>query len=288
MAKPFENVISDVAHHWSYWQPDIPYENTIPSLPDGKPERRRAGHPRATISLADFDPNAKPFSLDDPTQDEALMARLRQELSAMQMAFAAEKRQKVLIIIQGTDASAPAEVVQELFDTVPANLHISRWRAPTAAERDRNYLWRFHQQTPASGEIAAFDRGYYSELLAPVVNQWITRVEMHQRIGHIKDFERMLSHTGTIILKFMLHVSASDHKERLQARWSDPEQCTTLNTTDFDIAQQWDAYQRAFETMLSATHTAWAPWTVVPAKCPKHRNIMMAAVVHQILRNLDN
>lgn len=288
MAKPFENVIADVAHHWSYWQPDIPYETTFAPRPDGKPERRRAGHQRKTISLTDFDPSAQPFSLDDPTQDEALMATLRQELSAMQLAFAAEKRQKVLIVIQGTDASAPAEVVQELFDTVPTNLHITRWRAPTAVEREHNYLWRFHQHAPASGEIAAFDRGYYAELLAPVVNQWITPVEMHQRIGHINDFERMLSHTGTIILKFMLHVNAADHQERLQKRWSDPEQCATLNTSDFDTAQQWDAYQRAFETMLSATHTSWAPWTVVPSKSTKHRNLMMAAVLHQILRNLDN
>lgn len=289
MDQTFERLITDVAHHWSYWQPDIPYEIAFEPRTDGQAERRRAGQLRKTISLNDFDPKAQPFSLDDPDQDLALLTTLGQELSKIQLAFAAEKRQKVLIILMGTDASAPGEVVHEFFAVPPSDrLRIARWRAPTGPERDRDYLWRYHHHAPSAGEITVFERGHYAELLAPVVNGWINNTERHQRIGHINDFERMLSHTGTVILKFMLHTTEDEHRQRLQARWRDPEQCAALNTSDFDNATQWPAYKVAYENILSATHTPWAPWTVVPSSCTKHRNLMMAAVLHQVLRNMES
>lgn len=280
--------LTDIARNWSYWQPDVPYQTAFASRSDGQPERRRLGQERKTITLSNFDPSAQPFSIDAGEQDDALMERLKHELSGLRARFASEKQQKLLIVVQGTDASAPGEVIQELFESGSAsNLRVAHWRAPTAAERERDYLWRFHQQTPAAGEIAVFDRGHYAELLAPIVNRWVEPVEYHQRIGHINDFERMLSHTGTVILKFMLHVSPKEHQKRLDTRWRDPEQSASLTTSDFDTANQWEGYQRAYETMLSATHTPWAPWTVVPSNCPRHRNLMMAAVLHQVMGNLE-
>lgn len=282
-----ELLITQVAKHWSYWQPDVPFHTAYGPRPDGQPERRRGGQQRKTISLADFDPAARPFSLDADERDDALMTAVREKLSQLLITLTREKRQKVLVVIQGTDASAPADVVKELFDpAAAAHLRMAHWSAPSNA-REPDYLWRFHQQTPAAGELTVFDRGHYAELLAPVVNHWVSSTEHHQRIGHINDFERMLSHTGTVILKFMLHVGAAEHQRRLQARWRDPEQGATLSTSDFDTANQWDQYQTAYETMLSATHTPWAPWTVVPANCPRHRNLMMAAVLHQVISNLD-
>lgn len=284
---PTEHQIENIAKHWSYWQPDVPFQSAPDSRPDGQPERRRFGQPRKTISLSKFDPNAKPFSVDDPEKDAALLVWLRQSLSIVRDRFAAEKRQKVLIVVQGTDAAATGEVIRDLFDASPApSLRIAQWPVPNDTTRD--YLWHFHQQVPAAGEIVVFHRGHYAELLAPMVNDWVPKAEIHQRIGHINDFERMLSHTGTVILKFMLHVGPTEHHERLKARWRDPEQCTSLCTSDFDTVNQWEGYQRAYETMLSATHTAWAPWTVVPSNNHHHRNLMMAVVLQQVLGNLEN
>ncbi len=288
MTLTVDTLLTNVAKHWSYWQPDVPYQTVFAARTDGQPERRRLGQERKTIALANFDPSAQPFSLDSVDQDLALMERLKHELTGLSARFATDKQQKLLIVIQGTDASAPGEVIHDLLEPAAAsNVCVSHWRAPTAAERERDYLWRFHQQTPAAGEIAVFDRGHYAELLSPIVNRWVEPVEYHQRIGHINDFERMLSHTGTVILKFMLHVGPVEHQKRLQERWSNPEQSASLTTSDFDTANQWESYQRAYETMLSATHTPWAPWTVVPSNSPQHRNLMMAAVLHQVMRNLE-
>ena len=102
----------------------------------------------------------------------------------------------------------------------PLGVHAVGWTAPNEEERAHDYLWRIPEGARA-GEITVFNRSHYEDVLVPAVNGWITKPEHHQRFGHINDFERMLTHTGTIVLQFMLHISAEEQRERLQKRLDD-------------------------------------------------------------------
>jgi len=166
-------------------------------------------------------------------------------------------------------------------------VHTVGWKAPTEPERARDYLWRIHQQVPPAGEITVFNRSQYEDVLVPVVNGWITPAQHQQRLAHINDFERLLSETGTVVLKFMLHISKEEQRQRLQERLDDPAKHWKFDQSDLAARAQWDGYQRAYERLLAATHTPWAPWTIVPADSKTHRNLMIATLLKAVLERLD-
>jgi polyphosphate kinase 2 (PPK2 family) len=124
-------------------------------------------------------------------------------------------------------------------------------------------------------------------VLVPVVNQWISPEQTEQRYGHINDFERLLTDTGTVVLKFMLHISFEEQRERLQERIDNVEKHWKFSMGDVEVRKQWKAYQQAYEDLLNATSTPWAPWTVVPADSKTHRNLMIATILRDTLKALD-
>jgi len=132
-----------------------------------------------------------------------------------------------------------------------------------------------------------FNRSHYEDVLVPVVNGWITPEQHQQRLAHINDFERMLSETGTIVLKFLLHIGFDEQRERLQERLDDPAKHWKFSIGDIEVRKQWAQYQDAYGTLLAATHTPWAPWTIVPANSKTHRNLMIATVLREVLQKLD-
>ena len=287
MNHPFHSSNKDVAQRWSQWQPDAP-QHDDDKRPDGQPERRKAGKHRRTVSLKDFDPSAKPFSMGDKLRDKAVTESIAQELDTLQNLFYADKRYKLLVILQGTDTSGKDGTIRGVFGRMSAlGVHAVGWSAPTEAERAHDYLWRIHQKVPGAGEITVFNRSHYEDVLVPAVNGWITPEQHHQRFGHINDFERMLTHTGTIVLKFMLHISADEQRERLQERLDDPAKHWKFAMSDIEARKQWSQYQKAYEMLLAATHTPWAPWTIVPANSKTHRNLMIATLVREVLTGLD-
>ena len=240
------------------------------------------------VSLKSFKPDAKPFSVGNKAADQAAVATLADELDALQNLFYADGRYKLLVVLQGTDTSGKDGTVRGVFArTSPLGVHTVGWKAPTEAERDHDYLWRIHQKTPGAGEMMIFNRSHYEDVLVPVVNGWITPQQTLQRYGHINDFERLLAETGTVILKFMLHIGKDEQRERLQERVDDPEKHWKFSLGDLDVRKQWDDYQSAYEAFLNATSTPWAPWTVVPADSKTHRNLMIATIVRDTLKSLD-
>ena len=238
--------------------------------------------------LADFDPSDKPFSSGDKEQDKAEVEALATELDALQNLFYADKRYKLLVILQGTDTSGKDGTLRGVFSRMsPLGVRTVGWKAPIEDERAHDFLWRIHQVAPGAGEIMIFNRSHYEDVLVPPVNGWITPAQTAQRYQHINDFERMLSETGTVILKFMLHISLDEQGERLQERIDDPAKRWKFSMGDLDARKQWKQYQQAYEDLLNATSTSWAPWTVVPANSKTHRDLMIATLVHQRLLQLD-
>lgn len=246
------------------------------------------GPARRQIRLKDFDPGDKPFSKGSKAEDQARVLALAQEIDELQNLFYADGRHKLLVVLQGTDTSGKDGTIRGVFgQTSPLGVHTVGWKAPTEPERAHDYLWRIHQQVPAAGHITVFNRSHYEDVLVPVVNDWITPAQTKQRYQHINDFERLLAETGTVVLKFMLHISADEQRERLQERVDDVTKHWKFSLGDLEVRKQWAQYQQAYEDLLEATSTAWAPWTVVPANSKTHRNLMIATIVRDTLQALD-
>jgi PPK2 family polyphosphate:nucleotide phosphotransferase len=246
------------------------------------------GKKPAKYSMKDLDPAATPFSSGDKIRDKAAVEAFATELDELQNLFYADKRHKLLVILQGTDTSGKDGTLRGVFGRMsPLGVHTVGWKAPTEDERAHDYLWRIHQKVPGAGEVVIFNRSHYEDVLVPPVNGWITPQQTAQRFKHINDFERMLSETGTVVLKFMLHISFEEQRERLQERIDDPTKHWKFSAGDLDVRKQWKQYQRAYADLLNATSTPWAPWTVVPSNSKTHRNLMIAMIVRSTLQKMD-
>jgi PPK2 family polyphosphate:nucleotide phosphotransferase len=236
------------------------------------------------FELARFDPAAKPFSSGDKARDKAAVEALALELDTLQNLFYADRRFKLLVVLQGTDTSGKDGTIRGVFGQMSAlGVHTIGWKAPTEPERAHDYLWRIHAQVPSAGEVMIFNRSHYEDVLVPHVNGWIKPEQTKQRYGHINDFERLLTDTGTVVCKFLLHISKDEQRARLQERLDDPTKHWKFAAGDLDVRKQWAAYQQAYSDAINATGTPWAPWTIVPADSKTHRNLMIATAVKQAL-----
>jgi len=252
---------------WAAWQP---------ATKSGKP-----------FDLAAVDPGAKPFGSGDKLRDKAVVDALAGELDTLQEVFFADRRFKLLVVLQGTDTSGKDGTVRGVFGRMsPLGVRTAAWKAPTEEERAHDILWRIHQRMPGAGEIMVFNRSHYEDVLVPVVNRWITPEQTQARYRQLNDFERLLCESGTTVLKFMLHISADEQRQRLQERIDDETRHWKFSLDDLTVRKQWSDYQKAYAALLGATSTPWAPWTVVPANSKTHRNLMIATIVRDTLKGL--
>ena len=239
------------------------------------------------FELSRFDPAAKPFSSGDKAKDKAHVEQLAAELDTLQDRFYADRRFKMLVVLQGTDTSGKDGTIRHVFARTSAlGVHAVPWKAPSEEERAHDFLWRIHRRVPATGEVVIFNRSHYEDVLVPRVNGDIDDAQVKHRYAHINDFERMLAETGTVIVKFMLHISKDEQRTRLQARIDDPDKHWKFEGGDIDTRKQWDAYQQAYSDAIAATGTAWAPWTIVPADSKTHRNLMIALAMKRAFDKL--
>lgn len=258
----------------------------IPNLSDHQFSAALLGSTRP-FDLKRFDPAAKPFSSGDKARDKAAVEALALELDTLQNLFYADRRFKLLVVLQGTDTSGKDGTIRGVFGQMSAlGVHTIGWKAPTEPERDHDYLWRIHNRVPANGEVMIFNRSHYEDVLVPRVKGWITPEQTQQRYAHINDFERMLTETGTVVCKFLLHISRDEQRVRLQERLDDPTKIWKFAAGDLDVRKQWSEYQQAYSDAVGATGTPWAPWTIVPADSKTHRNLMIATAIKQAFEGM--
>ena len=203
-----------------------------------------AGSKKRAFDLSAIDPGAKPFSTGDKAADKAAVDALALELDELQNLFYADRRFKLLVVLQGTDTSGKDGTLRGVFGQMSAlGVQTVGWKAPTAPERDHDYLWRIHQKVPGAGEVMVFNRSHYEDVLVPPVCGWITPEQTRQRYAQINDFERLLTETGTVICKFLLHLSKQEQRIRLQQRLDDPTKNWKFAVGDLEVRKQWNAYQ---------------------------------------------
>jgi PPK2 family polyphosphate:nucleotide phosphotransferase len=243
--------------------------------------------PRKKMALEALDPAAKPFSCGDKATDRLRLEEIATELDECQNLLWASKSRKLLVVLQGIDTSGKDGTLRAVFGRMsPLGVRSVAWKAPTEEERDHDFLWRIHQQVPGAGEVVLFNRSHYEDVLVPVVNGTLDDKETVRRYAQINDFERMLVETGTVVLKFMLHISKAEQRDRLQARIDDPSKRWKFRREDLDVRTLWDAYMQAYARLIAATSTPQAPWIVVPADSKTHRNLMIATIVRHTMLGL--
>jgi PPK2 family polyphosphate:nucleotide phosphotransferase len=217
----------------------------------------------------------------------AELARLSERLEALQELLWAEHRHKVLVVLQGLDASGKDGTIRHVFEGVnPAGVKVAAFKKPTSEELAHDFLWRVHPKVPGHGELVIFNRSHYEDVLVARVMELVPRAVWAPRYEQIVNFEKLLADTGTTILKFFLHIDADEQRERFQARIDDPTKRWKFNPGDLDTRKLWGSYTEAYEDALSRTATDFAPWYVVPANKKWYRNLVVATVLVEALEGL--
>lgn len=237
--------------------------------------------------IEDVDASKKPLSSADKSEDKQRVVEMAEEISALQDILYAQRQHKILIVLQGMDTAGKDGTVRGVFGRIdPLGVSSIAFKAPTPEEKAHDFLWRIHQHVPGLGELAIFNRSHYEDVLVTRVHDWIDQKECVRRYAHIRDFERMLVETGTVLLKFFLHISKDEQKERLEERIANPDKHWKFDPNDLAERKFWDEYQIAYADAIQQTDTDDAPWYIVPANSKTHRNLVVASIVLEELKKL--
>ncbi|HEV2430215.1 MAG TPA: PPK2 family polyphosphate kinase [Burkholderiales bacterium] len=212
-------------------------------------------------------------------------AALGTELFELQDAMWGAKVNSVMVVLQGRDSAGKDGAIKHVAGCLnPRGVSVVSFGVPTEEERAHDFLWRVHRHAPRLGEFAIFNRSHYEDVLVVRVHGLVPRSLWKERYDHIADFEELLAEHGTIVLKYFLHISKNEQKERLLERESDPKAAWKLNANDWKEREYWDEYTEAYEDAISKTAAPHAPWTVVPAGAKWYRNLVVAESVVEALR----
>lgn len=241
-----------------------------------------------SFKLKDFKPSDRGERSGSKAEDQAKLSKIATEINEYQDILHAEGKRKVLMILQGMDASGKDGTVKHVLGGCdPLGIHLASFKKPTKEELAHDYLWRVHQEVPAAGELAVFNRSHYEDVLIVRVHDWISEAECKRRYKQINDFERLLTETGTTIIKCFIHISKEEQKERFQDRLNEPDKTWKFNPGDLVERARWDDYQDAYEKALKATSTKHAPWYVVPADSKTNRNLLISRLLLKTLKKMD-
>lgn len=239
------------------------------------------------IDLDKWDPDDTSEFKGDKEKAKEHLISLSNELDRMQDIFYADSRHKLLIILQGTDTSGKDGVIRHVFEGVdPLGVRVASFKTPTSEELSHDYLWRVHKQLPGSGEIVIFNRSQYEDVLIVRVHNLVPEERWSLRYNQINQFEKILSEEGTTILKFFLHISKDEQRERLLERKNDPTKQWKFKVGDLKERELWGEYKKAYEVMLEKTSTDWAPWYIVPANKKWYRNLVIGRVIIDTLKDM--
>ncbi len=244
-------------------------------------------HAKEKIKLSDIDPDDTSEFKGNKKDGLAKLADLNKKLDHLQEVFYAEHKHRLLVIIQAMDTAGKDGTIRSVFDGVnPQGVRVASFKTPTPEELDHDYLWRVHKQTPAKGEIVIFNRSHYEDVLVVRVHQLVSPDVWQKRYTHINQFEKHLVDEGTTILKFFLHITLDEQKQRLMDRIIDPTKQWKFNPGDLDERKLWSQYINAYEDVLNKTSTSWAPWYVIPSNRNWYRNLMVSEILVNSLQKM--
>jgi PPK2 family polyphosphate:nucleotide phosphotransferase len=220
-------------------------------------------------------------------------------LSEAQRILWADGRFSVLIIFQAMDAAGKDGTIRHVMSGVnPQGCEVYSFGPPSAEELKHHFLWRPTRYLPARGRIGIFNRSYYEEVLVVRVHPELLKPQnlppgregdelWTKRFEDINAFEQTLHRAGTCVIKFFLHVSKDEQRRRFLERLDDPNKHWKFSAADLRERQHWKEYRGAYEAMLAATSTHWAPWHIIPADDKWYMRAMVADIVAARIGELD-
>lgn len=250
-----------------------------------------------TVSLTDY-------SCCEVIEDaKKALKKVRKQLGKIQDAMYAEHKYSVLVCLQGMDTSGKDSLIREVFKNVNANgVNVHSFKVPTPKELSHDYLWRHYISLPERGKIGVFNRTHYENVLVTRVHpEYILFEDIPninsvddiddafylKRMQQINDFEKHLVDNGTIILKFYLHLSKDEQKNRLLRRLDLPEKNWKFSKGDLKERKLWKKYMHAYEDLLSRTSTNYAPWYIIPADDKASSRLRVAEILVEKLSKYD-
>ncbi len=237
--------------------------------------------------LADIDTNSTCSFVGDKSTTAAILDEMSARLATLQTVLYAEQKHKILVVLQAMDTGGKDGVIRKVFSGInPQGVRIASFKAPTPPELAHDFLWRVHNQVPAKGELVVFNRSHYEDVLITRVHGWIDDATVKRRFRQINYFEAMLAEEGTTILKFFLHISKDEQKQRLQDRLDDPAKTWKFNIGDLAEREKWDDYQRVYQDAINQTSSPHAPWHIVPADRKWIRDLYVSSVLVKTLEDL--
>lgn len=220
-------------------------------------------------------------------QAKAITSELTGRLGELQERLYANGERSLLVVLQGMDTSGKDGTIKSVMSGInPQGCKVASFKTPSSSELAHDFLWRVHHEVPPKGHIGIFNRSHYEDVLITRVHGWVSEKVAKQRLNQIKEFEELLYENGTTILKFFLHISKDEQKERLEERIRDPEKRWKFNEGDLEERKRWKDYMKAFEDVLGATSTEHAPWYVVPANRKWYRNLVVAETIVEAMSDL--
>jgi PPK2 family polyphosphate:nucleotide phosphotransferase len=229
--------------------------------------------------------SAEPPSGITREKAEKRFESLGEELFRLQDAMWGAKLHAVLVVLQGRDAAGKDGAIKHVAGSLnPRGVSVVSFGVPTAEELQHDFLWRVHRHAPPLGEFAIFNRSHYEDVLVVRVHELVPRKLWQARYRHIVDFERLLAEHNTIVLKYFLHITPEEQKERLLEREADPRTAWKINPNDWKERRYWAAYTQAYEDAIARTASREAPWVVVPANAKWYRNLVIAESIVEALR----
>ncbi|HLX62875.1 MAG TPA: polyphosphate kinase 2 family protein [Planctomycetota bacterium] len=239
------------------------------------------------FKLKNFDPNDTGDFKSREHADEAVAKDLK-KLQELQEKFYVDRRHALLVVIQAMDTGGKDGTIDHVFSGVnPTGCLVTSFKKPSETELAHDYLWRVHAAAPARGMFGIFNRSHYEDVLVARVHNLVPKLTWEKRYDHINHFEKTLADEGTLIVKFFLHISKDEQKERLQARLDDKEKLWKFNTGDLTDRELWNEFQEAYEDVIRKCSTPHAPWYIVPANKKWYRNYVVAHVLVKVLEWID-
>ena len=243
--------------------------------------------PNEAINLQDIDPN----QTGEVKGKKAAKKQLKKNIERMadlQNVLYAEGKQALLIVLQAMDAGGKDGTIRRIMSGVnPQGVRVTSFKKPTEEELAHDFLWRIHQKTPQRGMIRIFNRSHYEDVLVVRVHNLVPEAVWQKRYEQINHFEKLLTDNGVTILKFYLHISAEEQKERLLARLEKPHKRWKFNPDDLKERKLWGDYMAAFETAFQRCSPANAPWHIVPANKKWYRSLIISEKIVETMENLN-
>ena len=243
--------------------------------------------PGELVDLNDYPPDFT-GAYEKKGQTKRRLKKLQKQLLKLQELLYAESQHALLIILQGMDTCGKDGTIRRVMSGINVQgCDVVSFKVPSADELSRDFLWRAHRAVPSKGKIGIFNRSHYEDVLVVRVHNLVPESIWSQRYQQINDFEKMLVESGTVVLKFFLHISKDEQKARLESRITDPTKHWKVVESDVRERAYWGDYMQVYEVMLEKCSTDWAPWHVIPANKKWYRNLVITECIVETLQKLD-